>query len=83
MKNIRKILALVLALGMILVLAACKSGTDTAAPEEAAADSNTLIMATSADFPPYEFMENSHHCRCCHRKIPDGYVRHYRHRRAP
>ncbi|MBQ1544880.1 MAG: transporter substrate-binding domain-containing protein [Clostridia bacterium] len=59
MKNIRKILALVLALGMILVLAACKSGTDTAAPEEAAADSNTLIMATSADFPPYEFMENN------------------------
>ena len=54
----KKIISAVLALVMMLALAACsKSGTDT---EEAApaADSNTLVMATSADFPPYEYMEN-------------------------
>lgn len=44
----KKIVAILLALVMVLSLAACGA----AAP----AESKTLIMATSADYPPYEFI---------------------------
>jgi len=48
----KKILCVVLVLGMILALAACGSSTkaaDTAAPSK-------LILGTSADYAPFEFM---------------------------
>ena len=43
----KKVTAIVLALLMVLSLAACGS---------AASESKTLVMATSADYPPYEFI---------------------------
>lgn len=43
----KKATAIVLALLMVLSLAACGS---------AASESKTLVMATSADYPPYEFI---------------------------
>lgn len=47
MKNIVKILSLMLALCMVFSLAAC-----------AAKDDNVLVMATNAAFPPYEYIED-------------------------
>lgn len=46
MKNLKKILAAVLALTMLLALCACGSTT-----------AKTLTMATNAEFPPYEYYE--------------------------
>ena len=46
-KEMKKVTAIVLALLMVLSLAACGS---------AASESKTLVMATSADYPPYEFI---------------------------
>ena len=43
----KKVTAIVLALLMVLSLAACGS---------ASSESKTLVMATSADYPPYEFI---------------------------
>lgn len=48
MKKISRILALVLALCLVFVCAGCG----------AKKDDNTLIMATNATFPPYEYIEN-------------------------
>lgn len=50
----KKILAALLALTMILAFAACGGGEDT---PPADGDKVTLKMACSADFPPYEFYE--------------------------
>ena len=53
MKNLKKILALVLALCMLLCFAGC--GTkDTGSDADAKAK---LVMATNAEFPPYEYHE--------------------------
>lgn len=53
MKNLKKILALVLALCMLLCFAGC--GTkDTNSDADAKAK---LVMATNAEFPPYEYHE--------------------------
>ena len=49
MKNTKKILAVVLAAAMILV---CFAGCTKKADE-----AKTLVMATNAEFPPYEFKE--------------------------
>ena len=46
-KEMKKVTAIVLALLMVLSLAACGS---------ASSESKTLVMATSADYPPYEFI---------------------------
>jgi len=46
MKNFKKLFALVLALICILSLASCGAG------------SNKLTMATNAEFPPFEYIEN-------------------------
>lgn len=46
----KKITALLLVLAMAVALCACGSSTDSSTP---AAD--TLVMGTSADYPPYEF----------------------------
>lgn len=52
MKNLSKILTLVLALCLVFALCAC-GGTDDADT----GDKTTLTMATNAEFPPYEFYE--------------------------
>ena len=53
MKNIKKILALVLALCVVFALVGC---TDKGG-ETANEGKETLVMATNAEFPPYEFYE--------------------------
>ena len=55
MKTMKKVFALLLALCMVLALAACGSSDSEGTTD---ADGDTLVMATSADFPPYEYMEN-------------------------
>ena len=66
MKKMSKILALALALIMMLSLAACggeqggsEAGTEagTEAGGEQSGETVTLTMATSADFPPWEYYE--------------------------
>jgi len=63
MKKLRKTLLVVLALAMlILALYACGPSGSTPAPEEPEATLTTvepglLVMATNAEFPPYEFWE--------------------------
>ncbi len=52
MKMMKKILALVLALLMIFALASCGK-------KSATVEKGYLIMATNAEFPPYEFIENN------------------------
>lgn len=47
----KKVVTLLLALTMIFALCACGSNSESAAPT-----SNALIMGTSADYAPYEFM---------------------------
>lgn len=55
----KKIVTLVLALAMVFALCACGSAAAPAATEAPAADaasSDTLILGTSADYAPFEFM---------------------------
>ncbi len=54
MKNMRRILALVLALMMMLTLAACGGSEE---PKDGGDEKKTLVMATNAAFPPYEYKE--------------------------
>lgn len=57
-KQMKKILAIVLMLTMVFALAAC--GSDEATTEEgteATDAAETLVMATNAEFPPYEYYE--------------------------
>lgn len=51
----KKILAIVLMLTMIFTFAAC--GSEEATTEESAENGGTLVMATNAEFPPYEYYE--------------------------
>ena len=52
MKNVKRIVALLLTLTLILAFSACgKEGKDEKKKE------NTLTMATSPDFPPYEYKD--------------------------
>ena len=48
----KKVLAIVLMLALALTFCACGGGE-----EEATADDNTLVRATNAEFPPYEYYE--------------------------
>lgn len=50
MKNIKKLLCLLLALTFTVALCACSGG-------EEEGETETLIMATNASFPPYEYVE--------------------------
>jgi len=66
----KKILAIVLSAAMLLMLVACGGGASTAAPASSAApaassaapaepakpEKTTLVVGTSADYPPYEFI---------------------------
>ena len=55
----KKIVTLVLALAMVFALCACGSAAApaaTEAPTAGAASSETLILGTSADYAPFEFM---------------------------
>lgn len=63
MKNLKKILALAVVGVMAISMAACGSsngdaskGNDSSSTAESK-DSNTLVMATNAAFPPYEYYE--------------------------
>lgn len=53
MKIMKKILAVVLALGMLAAFAGCGAADTTSEPKA----EDTLVMATNAAFPPYEFKE--------------------------
>ena len=61
----KKIVALVAAAAMVLSMAACgsansdadKSTTGSAAEESQNAGKDTLVMATNATFPPYEYVD--------------------------
>lgn len=60
MKNTKRLLALALAGSMMFAFAGCGSASSAPAADsgDAAADSatgDTLVLATSADYPPYEF----------------------------
>ena len=52
--NMKKLLALLLAVILVLSLAAC---TSTAKDDEPASDAAKLTMATEATFPPYEYYD--------------------------
>ena len=56
MKNVKKILCVVLALGVILALAACGSSSSGSNSGTAAAAPEKLVLGTSADYAPFEFM---------------------------
>ena len=59
MKNIKKLLALALAVLFVFAMAAC-GGNETTEDNSAAQftiESGKLIMATNASFPPYEYYE--------------------------
>lgn len=51
----KKILAIVLMLTMVFAFAAC--GSEEATTDEGTESADTLIMATNAEFPPYEYYE--------------------------
>ena len=48
MRNFKKYVLIILSVCMLLSLSACKSGKDD----------NILVMATNAEFPPYEYFES-------------------------
>lgn len=53
MKTLKRVLALVMALGMMFALASCGSSKD----EES--ETKKLVMATNATFPPYEYVDGN------------------------
>ncbi len=57
MKNMRRVLALVLALMMMFALAACGGNADDEDTNAGGDEKKTLVMATNAAFPPYEYKE--------------------------
>lgn len=55
--KLKKFLGIMLALAMVFALTGCGGSSDDEATSEAG--ENTLVMATNAEFPPYEYFENS------------------------
>ncbi|MGI6013184.1 MAG: transporter substrate-binding domain-containing protein [Oscillospiraceae bacterium] len=58
MKNLSKIMALLLAVCLAFALCACGGDKDGASAEKDADAKETLTMATNAEFPPYEYHED-------------------------
>ncbi len=60
MKNLKKIIAVVLTAALLFAFAGCgtedTSSTASNAPEKS---SDTLVMGTNASFPPYEFVDDN------------------------
>lgn len=54
--KLKKLLGMMLALAMVFALAGC--GGDAEEPTQDAGE-NTLVMATNAEFPPYEYFEGN------------------------
>ena len=54
--KLKKLLGMMLALAMVFALAGC--GGDAEEPAQDAGE-NTLVMATNAEFPPYEYFEGN------------------------
>jgi polar amino acid transport system substrate-binding protein len=58
-KKMKKLFALMLSLVMLVSLAACSSSSSNSSQSTGGSDENkaTLVMATNAEFPPYEYYE--------------------------
>lgn len=56
-KFMKGLLATTMVFAMMTSLVGCGGSSEEAAAEDAAATGETLIMATNAEFPPYEFYE--------------------------
>ena len=59
MMKMKKLLAAVLALTMLLALAACGSGNSDTNTASGCAGKTTVTVATSPDFPPFESLDGS------------------------
>ena len=59
MMKMKKLLAAVLALTMLLALAACGSGNSDTNTASGSAGKTTVTVATSPDFPPFESLDGS------------------------
>lgn len=59
MMKMKKLLAAVLALTMLLALAACGSGISDTNTASGSAGKTTVTVATSPDFPPFESLDGS------------------------
>ena len=57
MKNLAKVLSLILAICMVFTLAACGNAETNSEPVDNAKEK--LIMATNASFPPYEYKDDN------------------------
>lgn len=57
MKNIAKVLSLILAICMVFTLAACGNAETSSEPKTEGKEK--LIMATNASFPPYEYKDDN------------------------
>lgn len=55
--NMKKLISMVLVLACVFSMAACKSKDEGDKKEEGGEEKKTLVMATNAEFPPYEFHE--------------------------
>lgn len=59
MKYFTKFLCLFLGAAMMLTMAACGSKSGTDANAGADGEKKQLVVATSPDFPPFEFLDGS------------------------
>lgn len=59
MKYFTKFLCLFLGAAMMLTMAACGSKSGTGANAGADGEKKQLVVATSPDFPPFEFLDGS------------------------
>ena len=58
MKIMKKLLAVALMLVLVLgVMAGCSSGNDEKTNDDGTQQKETLVMATNAQFPPYEYYD--------------------------
>ena len=55
--NMKKLISMVLVLACVFSMAACKSKDEGDKKEEGGEEKKTLVMATNAEFEPYEYHE--------------------------